>query len=90
MSAGVVRAMMMMIMTMMMMMMMMMMRGASIPQVVLLNHDNIYEALYDVLNQRYVTRKNPKTGKVTKMLRLAIGSRSQLCPVADSFKVTTT
>lgn len=55
--------------------------------VVLYNHDNIYEALYDVLNQRYVLRTNSKTGLVSRMLRLAIGSRSQLCPVAESFKI---
>ena len=42
---------------------------------------------YDVLNQRFVMRTDSKTGKVTRMLRLAIGSRSQLCPVADSFKI---
>ncbi|CAM9234897.1 unnamed protein product, partial [Ectocarpus fasciculatus] len=55
--------------------------------VVLLNHDSIYESLYDVLNQRYVTRTDPVTGKVKRMLRLAIGPRSQLCPVNDGFKI---
>ena len=53
---------------------------------ILLNHDNIYEALYDVLNQRYLFKKDAK-GNVKKMLRLAIGSRSQLCTVADGFKI---
>jgi hypothetical protein len=32
-------------------------------RVVLLNHDSIYEALYDVLNQRYVMRTDNKTGE---------------------------
>ena len=40
--------------------------------VVLVNHDNIYEALYDILNQRYLTRRNERTGAVQKMLRLAV------------------
>jgi hypothetical protein len=55
--------------------------------VVLLNHDGIYESLYDVLNQRYVTRTDPKTGSLKRMLRLAIGPRSQLCPVSDGFRI---
>eukprot|EP00755_Sulcionema_specki_P009898 Sspe_Gene.44944::Locus_22125_Transcript_2_2_Confidence_0.500_Length_15952::g.44944::m.44944 len=55
--------------------------------VVLVNHDNIYESLYDVLNQRYVTRSIAGTTRVRKMLRLAIGARSQLCPVADGFRI---
>jgi hypothetical protein len=54
---------------------------------VLVNHDTIYEALYDVLNQRYLVRTDSTTGKEVRMLRLAIGSRSQLCPVSDGFKV---
>ena len=54
---------------------------------ILLNHDNIYEALYDVLNQRYLIKKDLHTGKIKKMLRLAIGSRSQLCHVSDGFKI---
>ena len=29
---------------------------------VLLNNENIYESLYDVLNQRYVRQKDPVTG----------------------------
>ena len=49
--------------------------------VVLMNHDNIYEALYDILNQRYVLRRNEKRGTVQKLLRLAVGTRSQLCEV---------
>ena len=53
----------------------------------LVNHDQIYEALYDVLNQRFISRTSPTTGKTVKMLRLAIGARSQLCPVADGFRV---
>ena len=55
--------------------------------IVLLNHDNIYEALYDVLNQRYLYKVDSKTKKVKKMLRLAIGSRSQLCQVQNQFKI---
>ncbi len=53
---------------------------------VLVNHDNIYEALYEVLNQRYVTKFNDQNSEL-KFLRLAIGKRSQLCPVHTSFKV---
>jgi hypothetical protein len=60
---------------------------ASGSTIVLLNHDNIYEALYDVLNQRYVFKTDPKTGVTRKMLRLAIGARSQLCYVDDAFKI---
>ena len=55
--------------------------------VVLHNHDSIYESLYDVLNQRYVTSTVLASGKEQKMLRLAIGSRSQLCPVEDGFRI---
>ncbi|KAK3256804.1 hypothetical protein CYMTET_34083, partial [Cymbomonas tetramitiformis] len=55
--------------------------------VVLLNQDPIYEALYEVLNQRYVTRQHAATGTTTRMLRLAVGARSQLCPVAQGFKL---
>lgn len=54
---------------------------------VLINHDNMYEALYDVLNQRYVTQRNNKTGVETRMLRVAVGMRSALCPVHDDFKL---
>ena len=54
--------------------------------VILLNHDNIYEALYDVLNQRYL-HKTETDGSKSKMLRLAIGSRSSLCQVKDGFKI---
>jgi len=54
---------------------------------VLLNFDDIYESLYDVLNRRFVTRVDPKTGRAQSCLRLAIGARSHLCPVAPSFKV---
>eukprot|EP01052_Picozoa_sp_SAG31_P009056 SAG31_NODE_468_length_15250_cov_5.304138_10_plen_399_part_00 len=55
--------------------------------IVLLNHDNIYESLYDVLNQRYVVKIDAKSKKVKRMLRLAIGARSQLCQVAEGFKI---
>lgn len=55
--------------------------------IVLLNHDNIYEALYDVLNQRYVINTDAATGVDVRMLRLAIGSRSQLCKVENGFKI---
>ena len=43
--------------------------------------------IYDILNQRFLIRTNERTGKVQKLLRLAVGTRSQLCPVADNFKV---
>ncbi|KAL1512226.1 hypothetical protein AB1Y20_005488 [Prymnesium parvum] len=55
--------------------------------IVLVNHDNIYEALYDVLNQRYLVKRDPTTGATRRLLRLAIGSRSQLCVCHDAFKV---
>ena len=42
---------------------------------------------YDILNQRYVIRRNERRGTVQKLLRLAVGTRSQLCPVHDNFKV---
>jgi len=54
---------------------------------VLVDHDQIYEALYDVLNQRYITRTSAGSGKVKRMLRLAVGARSQLCTVAPGFRV---
>ena len=54
---------------------------------ILINHDSIYESLYDVLNQRFVMKTDLETGVVKKMLRLALGPRSQLCPVADEFKL---
>ena len=60
---------------------------ASGETIIIMNHDNIYEALYDVLNQRYVAKRNAETGTVKKMLRLAIGFKSQLCPVAPSFRI---
>jgi hypothetical protein len=53
--------------------------------IILLNHDSIYESLYDVLNQRYSF--NVKDGITTKMLRLAIGAKSQLCPVKEGFRI---
>jgi hypothetical protein len=59
---------------------------ASGSTVVLHDCDNIYESLYDVLNQRYVT-KTDKAGRQRRMLRLAIGTRSQLCPVATGFRI---
>jgi hypothetical protein len=54
--------------------------------IVLIETSNIYESLYDVLNQRYVT-KTDKHGKQKRMLRLAIGTRSQLCPCAAGFRI---
>ncbi|CAE7456062.1 RNF213, partial [Symbiodinium sp. CCMP2456] len=48
--------------------------------------DVIYEALYDVLNQRYVRRRTEE-GEIELLLRLAIGARSQLCSMAPSFKL---
>ena len=55
--------------------------------IVLLNHDQIYEALYDVLNQRFLYKTDQATGKIEKRLRLAIGARSDLCFVADGFRI---
>ena len=53
--------------------------------VVLLNCDSLYEALYDVLNQAFVTRMAGT--QVQRFLRLAVGKRSQLCPVHPSFRL---
>lgn len=47
----------------------------------------MFESLYDVLNQRYVYKTDIETGIEKKMLRLALGPRSQLCPVSDGFKL---
>ena len=48
----------------------------------------LYEALYDVLNQAFVRRETGgPEGSVQKFLRLAIGKRSQLCPVHDRFRI---
>ena len=55
--------------------------------IVLMNADNMYEALYDVLNQRYLTKRDTETGKDQRLLRLAIGSRSSLCPVENGFRI---
>ena len=55
--------------------------------VVLLNHDKIFEALYDVLNQRFLKRTDQQTGETALFLRLAIGTRSQLCVVKEGFRV---
>ena len=55
--------------------------------IVLMNADNMYEALYDVLNQRYLIKRDADTGKEQRLLRLAIGSRSSLCPVESGFRI---
>ena len=56
--------------------------------VVLVNHDQIYEALYDVLNQRFISRTSAATGKTRRMLRLAIGAKSQV-NTSDSLSTVT-
>jgi hypothetical protein len=48
--------------------------------VVLLHCDNLYESLYDLLNQHYT-----KYGD-QKFVRLAFGTHSRLCPVHDNFR----
>eukprot|EP00445_Apocalathium_hangoei_P025301 CAMPEP_0203928060 /NCGR_PEP_ID=MMETSP0359-20131031/67408_1 /ASSEMBLY_ACC=CAM_ASM_000338 /TAXON_ID=268821 /ORGANISM="Scrippsiella Hangoei, Strain SHTV-5" /LENGTH=271 /DNA_ID=CAMNT_0050856939 /DNA_START=58 /DNA_END=870 /DNA_ORIENTATION=- len=53
--------------------------------IILWNLDRIYESLYDVLNQRYVVRTSG--GRTRRSLRLAIGARSQLCPVEEGFRL---
>ena len=40
-----------------------------------------------MLNQRYVCQRDPDTGRENRLLRLAMGSHSQLCPVAPGFKL---
>ena len=52
---------------------------------VLINHNDMYESLYDVLNQRTV--KKDDRGRTVQMLRLAIGANSHLCPVSPAFRV---
>jgi hypothetical protein len=54
---------------------------------VLVHNENIYESLYDLLNQRYVKQRDPATKEEIRLLRLAMGSKSQLCPVHDNFKL---
>jgi hypothetical protein len=54
---------------------------------VLVHNENIYESLYDLLNQRYVKQRDPVTKEEIRLLRLAMGSKSQLCPVHDNFKL---
>ncbi|CAE7238243.1 RNF213 [Symbiodinium microadriaticum] len=48
---------------------------------------SMFESLYDVLNQRYVRKTDIETGQEKLMLRLALGPRSQLCPVEKGFKL---
>jgi hypothetical protein len=55
--------------------------------VTLLHNESMFESLYDILNQRYVSRTDIETGKEQKLLRLALGPRSQLCPVSEGFKL---
>ena len=55
--------------------------------IILMNADNMYEALYDVLNQRYLIKHDQATGKSVRLLRLAIGSRSSLCHVEPGFRI---
>jgi len=55
--------------------------------VILVNHDAIYESLYDVLNQRYLIKKDAATGRSQRLLRLAIGARSQLCVCHPHFRL---
>ena len=40
-----------------------------------------YESLYDVLNQAFITMGSEK------LLRIAVGKRSQPCPVHDDFRI---
>lgn len=54
---------------------------------VLLDHDNIYESLYDVLNQRYTLRSGGTETIPQRFLRLAVGKRSQLVPVHSDFRL---
>lgn len=55
--------------------------------VVLINGEDLYESLYDVLNQRYLCKKDSISGSTIRFLRLAIGSKSSLCQVEDGFKM---
>jgi len=41
---------------------------------------------YDVLNQRYIFKLD-KANRMRRLLRLAIGQRSQLCPVEAGFRL---
>ena len=49
--------------------------------VVLIHSENLYESLYDMLNQHYTVYQGQR------FVRLALGKHSRLCPVHDDFRV---
>eukprot|EP00051_Salpingoeca_urceolata_P024164 m.421491 g.421491 ORF g.421491 m.421491 type:complete len:4954 (-) comp20197_c0_seq2:49-14910(-) len=53
---------------------------------VLKDTNNLYEALYDILNQRFVTRGG-EGSQAQRYLRIAVGKRSLLAPCARGFKI---
>ena len=54
--------------------------------VVLVNHDNIYEALYDVLNQRYLLKTDPATGRKQRLYRLGRALDKTIVPAESVAK----
>ena len=55
--------------------------------VVLVHQTALFPSLFDVLNQRGVVKRDVETQKTTRMLRLAVGNRSQWVPVGKGFKI---
>jgi hypothetical protein len=49
--------------------------------VILIHSENLYESLYDMLNQHYTVYQGQR------FVRLALGKHSRLCPVHDDFRV---
>jgi E3 ubiquitin-protein ligase RNF213 len=49
--------------------------------VILIHSDNLYESLYDLLNQHYTSYNGQR------FVRLALGTHSRLCPVHYQFRV---
>ncbi len=49
--------------------------------VILIHSDNLYESLYDLLNQHYTSYNGQR------FVRLALGTHSRLCPVHHLFRV---
>jgi hypothetical protein len=50
-------------------------------RVVLVHCEQLYESLYDLLNQHYISVKSQN------FVRIAFGSHSRLCPIHASFRI---
>ena len=53
--------------------------------VILVHCENLFESLYDVLNQHYV--ELPVQDKIQRFVRIALGNNNRLCTVHESFRV---